>query len=386
MKQVFTRASFLSIGLFCLLLAFSAHGTILLPEAYAPQATFDAAVEKTMQDKAIVGCAVGIIEGGSVVYIGTYGDADREAGIPVTRESSFRWASISKSLTAVATMQLVAADKLDLSRDVRAYVPEWPEGESIITAQQLLCHQGGIVHYRNGKVIRTRRDYEMDHPFTSVLNALDLFKASPLVSKPGTAYHYTTHGYILLSAVVERAGKQRYWDQVQERIATPLGMKTLHPDHAHMEIPNRVAGYRKVKGKILRSFDDNVGWKLGGGGFTSSIDDLARFAVGLLDDTLLPQSMREQMWTRQKTISGKATSYGLGFFVKGQGDQLRVSHGGAQSKTRTQLMLYPEQGRGVIFMTNCEYADPKALANQMLGHWTEHRTAETKAPENLSSW
>ena len=92
----------------------------------------------------------------------------------------FRWASISKSLTAVAAMQLWERGDLDLKREARRYVPEFPDKGTTIRVWHLLCHQGGIVHYTNGKVIQTKRNYPMAHPFENVIFALDTFRESPL--------------------------------------------------------------------------------------------------------------------------------------------------------------------------------------------------------------
>ena len=145
----------------------------------------DKAVVEEMQRQALVGAAIGVIAGGEIVYLKGYGLADRASSVPVTRKTLFRWASISKSVTSVAAMQLYEKGLLDLGKDVRTYVPEFPDKKTVITTRDLLCHQGGIVHYTNGKLIRTRREYKNENPFESVILALDTFKESPLVNQPG---------------------------------------------------------------------------------------------------------------------------------------------------------------------------------------------------------
>ena len=129
--------------------------------------------------------------------------------VPVTQATLFRWASISKSLTAVTALQLWERNRLNLEADVRLYVPEFPAKPEPISAQHLLCNQGGIVHYSNGPIVVTLRRYEHPNPFKNVVRALDTFKHSPVINPPGEKYGYTTHGFILLSAAVERAGQQR---------------------------------------------------------------------------------------------------------------------------------------------------------------------------------
>ena len=179
----------------------------------------DEAVLVEMERQEVVGLAIGVLREGRIAYVRGYGLADREEAVPVNRDTMFRWASVSKPVTAIAAMQLVEQGKLRLDDDVRHYVPEFPDKGHRITVRHLLCHQGGIVHYTNGEVVRTQQQYTNQHPFADVVMALDTFKESPLVSLPGGKYSYSTHGYILLSAVVERAGGQPFADQVRERIA-----------------------------------------------------------------------------------------------------------------------------------------------------------------------
>jgi len=331
------------------------------------RSAIDGAVLAEMERQELVGVAVGVIRGGEIVYTAGYGFADRENEVPVDAAGTlFRWASISKPLTAIAAVQLARAGELDLDADVREYVPEFPEkeyeGDAVtITTRQLLAHLGGVVHYRNGPVLRTERAYEVENPFESVILALDTFKESPLVCAPGEKHSYTTHGYILASAVVERSGEQKFAEQVRERIVEPLGMTTLRPDYQWEEIPGRAVGYRRSVVGVIRSTDTDVSWKLGGGGFISNVEDLARLAAGLIGDDLLDVEMKEMMWTGAVTSGGETTSYGLGFSVDEENGRLKVAHSGAQEKTRTRLVIYPDDGHGVVVMTNSEHGNPGAI-------------------------
>lgn len=325
----------------------------------------DAAVKAEMERQHAVGAAVGIIRDNRIVHLKGYGLADRPSQTPVTTESMFRWASISKPLTALRAMQLWEQGRLDLDADVRTYAPEFPDKGVKITMRQLLGHQGGIVHYSNGPVIRTERDYGQDHPFESVILALDTFKESPLVNQPGEKYSYSTHGFILASAVVERAGRERFADQVEREIARPLGMKTAQPDYQWVGIPNRASGYRKIGPLFVPSLDRDVSWKLGGGGYISSIGDLARLARGLLRGKIVSKETAALMWAPQKTASGAATRYGLGFFISGEGDDFRISHGGSQEKVKTWMGIYPKRRTGVVLMCNSEHINPTEFGERL---------------------
>lgn len=322
------------------------------------RAAVDRSVEEFRRKNGVVGLAIGIIRQGRVVYTQGYGFADRESKSRVQpAKTMFRWASVSKPVTAIAAMQLVQSGKLNLDADVRTYVPEFPKKGHEITTRQLLCHQSGIVHYSNGRVIRTKRRYKSRYPFRNVVTALDRFKDSPLVNRPGEKVSYSSHAYILLSAVVERAGRQPFAEQVSQRIVKPLGLKTLQPDYQWKKIPNRAVGYRKFGNKIVRSTNTDVSWKLGGGGFISTVDDLAGFASGLINRKLVNAKTEKMIWTPQKTADGAATAWGLGFGLSPQ-NGLKVHHSGSQEKTKTRMVTYPRARHGVVMMTNSEWVDP----------------------------
>ena len=168
-----------------------------------PQAeAVDEGVQAEMERQKLVGVAVGVIREGEIVYLQGYGLADRELGVKVTQQTVFNWASNSKPLAAVLAMQLVEAKKLDLEADVRQYVPEFPAKGQTITTRHLLCHQSGIPHYSNGLIVPTPGRYRTRLPFLDPLLALDHFRASPLLFKPGEKDSYSSYAYILLSAVV----------------------------------------------------------------------------------------------------------------------------------------------------------------------------------------
>ena len=326
------------------------------------------AVQKVMQRQNLVGLSVALFRKGKILYVQGFGFADRENKIPADGTSKYRWASISKPLTAIAAMQLVEEAKLDLDRGIRFYVPEFPKKPWPISMRQLLSHQGGIVHYRNGKVIRSKREYKDPHPFTNLVTALDSFKESPLIAEPGTKYSYSTHGFILAGAVIRRAGGAPYWDQVRDRIKVPLGLDSLEPDYQWKDIPGRAVGYRRPwkKAVPIRSTNTDVSWKLPGGGFLSNVRDLARFGAAWGSNKLLKQKSWQTLWTATPLKNGKKPHYGLGFALGTYRGKRLVEHAGAQEKARTWLLSLPEEHTGVAIMSNCEYAKLKALSRTLL--------------------
>lgn len=326
----------------------------------------DASVRRVVDAQRLVAVSVAIVKDGRVVLEKHAGFEDRERGVPASTRTMYRWASISKPVTAVAAMLLAERGKLDLDADVRGLVPEWPEKEHVITTRQLLCHQGGVVHYANGKVIAMAPPADVAHPYEDVVRALETFKMSPLVATPGTTFSYSTHGYILASAMVQRGAGEPYWAFVKREVAARAGMTTFRPDYQWEEIPHRAVGYRLVGEEVVRSSDTDVSWKLGGGGFISNVGDLARFGLAMLTDgALVKPETRTIMWTAQKTTTGAETGYGLGFQVRQRGDRRTVSHSGSQEKAATYLLLLPDEGVAVAIMCNTQGASLAALASAL---------------------
>jgi serine beta-lactamase-like protein LACTB, mitochondrial len=327
-------------------------------------------VRAEVEAQQIVGVSVAVVEEGRVTHVRHEGWEDREQQISASDATMYRWASISKPLTAIVTMQLWEEGKLDLDCDVRVLAPQFPEQEWTISPRQLLCHQGGIVHYTNGRVVKTPRP-ELEGRYIDIIDALDTFKASPLVCEPGSRYSYTTHGYILLGAAAQGAAGVPYPELVQQRIASPLGMGTLRPDYQWEEIPHRAIGYRargQAEARTMEvSTDTDVSWKLAGGGWISTVHDLALLGAGMLEHRLVKPETRELMWSRQATANGENTSYGLGFQLSRFEGAPLVSHGGSQEKSRTLLLMRPESRVAVAIMCNTEGTELGKLGRDLVG-------------------
>jgi serine beta-lactamase-like protein LACTB, mitochondrial len=341
----------------------------------------DAAVQAEMARQEAIGVAVGVIRDGRIVYLKGYGQADREREIPVTTKTVFNWASNSKPVGAVLAMQLVKAGKLDLDADVRNYVPEFPDKGKKITCRDLLCHQSGIPHYSNGLVLVTRRRYDSKRPFLDPMNALDKFKDSPLLFEPGEKFSYTTYGYILLSAVIQQAGKESLAEQLRKRIKEPFGLKSLELDMPYTGQKLWAAGYKKPeeeRGKteeqdtnqeLVTTHEEGHYWKAAGGAYKSDITDFAKWAQLLMGPRLLSDATKERMWTAQPTSDGKATEYGLGFRIAKRDGRLLVGHNGGQDEVRTRMVFDPERRNGVVVMCNCDFVNIDQMEQAISDIW-----------------
>jgi CubicO group peptidase (beta-lactamase class C family) len=149
--------------------------------------------------------------------------ADLENSVPVTPQTLFRLASISKPITATAAMQLWEQGKLEIEAPIQKYCPAFPQKEFPISTRQLMSHLGGIRHYRPDPKdeIETNNTKHFDDP---IAGGIQFFANDPLIAKPGTKFHYSTQGFTLVGCAIEGASGKKYVDYVQENIFKPAGM------------------------------------------------------------------------------------------------------------------------------------------------------------------
>jgi CubicO group peptidase (beta-lactamase class C family) len=358
-------------AIFLVLDAAAAAGQKPKPLSKDSVAAVDEAVDAEMQRQQLVGVAVGIIRHGEVVLTKGYGFADAENQIPVSKQTVFNWASNCKPLTAVAALQLVQKGKLDQDLDVRKYVPEFSPNGPAVTVRQLLCHQSGLPHWNNGRVVPSANFDADAQSSIDPLMTVRRFSESPLLFEPGARASYSSYGYILLSAVIERAGGESFFTQIEKRIGRPLGMASLQLDtEASQE--NWAVGYSRTKVGVIagqristpigRAPEYAHAWKAGAGGFKSNIEDFAKWAAALLNGRLVSKSIEKEMWTPQKTSDGTPTEMSLGFFTGHWGGSPTIAHTGDQPEVATHLILFLKPKNGIVVLCNCGYAKASAIS------------------------
>jgi len=330
------------------------------------QKQIEAAAARYMATSHVPGLAVAVVENDEYEWGSGFGMADLENNVPASEHTLFRLASISKSLTAVGAMELVERGKLDLDAPVQKYCPAFPEKQAPITTRQVMGHLGGIRHYKGN----SQEDAEVGNTkhFEDPIQAgLDFFKNDPLVSEPGKEFHYSTQGYTVVGCVVEGASGAKYVDFMQRNVLGPAGMEHTVADNRFAVIPYRTRFYQKTEsGTVLNAEFLDSSYKIPGGGWLSSAEDMARFEVAILKDKLLQRKTRELMWTPLKPANGSKDNYGLGW---GKGDEAGLTtygHNGGQQGTSTTFLVAPEQRVGVVVLTNMEGADAESLGKEIL--------------------
>ena len=340
----------------------------------SPQIT--AAVEAFQKQHKIPGISVAVSQNGKRVFDQGFGLSDVENQVGATPETVYRTASIAKPLTAICVLQLAEQGKIDLDEPIHQYCPEFPEMENGPTVRQLLCHQGGVRHYKNALEPNGTRYY------STLQDSLDLFVKDPLLAPPGTRFLYTTYGYSLLGRAVETAAGQPFDTYLQEHVFDRANMKSAGLDNVYQIIPHRTRGYAtlgeqqhrrlpsiirdKLKpGDVVNCKLHDTSMKIPGGGLICSASDLVQLGNAMLNDKLLQRATREKAWTPQSTHDGKATTYGLGWVVTQADQSPRISHSGGQAGTATYLMILPDQQAVIAIMANLQGAPCTRLARTL---------------------
>ena len=307
------------------------------------EARLDAIVREAMAQQQIPAMTVAASSAGRIVYSRAFGTADLENAVAATPETLIRTASVAKPITAVAAMTLVESGKLDLDVPVETYCAPFPPKQWPITMRELLSHTSGIRHYNPGEMENTRH-------YRFMADGLAIFAGDPLLFKPGTGYQYSTYGYTVAGCAIEGVAGERFQDYVAAHVLRPAGMIHTFVDDSFEIVAHRARGYQKVDGQIKNAGLMDSSYKIPGGGYVSSAEDLVRFAQALLDGKLLKPATLAQMWTPTPQ-SGK-DPYGLGFAVL-QGGKL-VMHTGGQPGTSTILVIAPEQHLALAVLANMD--------------------------------
>jgi serine beta-lactamase-like protein LACTB, mitochondrial len=298
--------------------------------------------------KNIPSVSAGVLYKGEIIWLGVKGFSDIENSLPAAPKSVYRIASISKSITAVAIMQLVERGRINLDEDVRKYIPYFPAKKWKFTARQLLNHTSGIRNYRSGE------EFDNKIYFQTTREVINYIAKDTLVYQPGTRYLYTTLGYNLLAAIIESVSGLSFSDYVMKNIFAPADMKSSYPDIQKMIIPGRARGYDKNSFKEFQNAAlADLSIKIPGGGFLSTAEDLLKFSDNLLKGKLINRSTLDSMLVPTKLRSGRTENYGLGFsFGVDESGRKFFGHSGSGTGFISQLLIYPDENSATAHLIN----------------------------------
>lgn len=304
-----------------------------------------------------------VARGGDVLFQAARGYAIQPAVLPNRVDTRFNIASVTKMLTAIAVLRLVAAGKLDLHAPVAAYNPDLPHAAEI-TTHQLLNHTAGFASYWNDAYRAARSDLR------SIAVYLRLFADLPLDFPPGTRYQYGNCGYVLLGALLETLMGLSYYEAMRELVFEPAGM----PDTAFFEldlpVPNQAVGYTRQSWHSpedgqLRANTFLYGVKGSPSEHCySTVADLYHFFQALLAYRLLDAELTGLCMTSQAASEQPGIAYGYGFHIIDDPKYGRmVGHGGRAMGGDAFAIHYRDLGYTVIVLSNYDRPAARAILN-----------------------
>lgn len=327
------------------------------------------AVTAYMTAKKVTGASVAIAENGRIEFSEGFGRADLENDVPYRPETVNRLASISKTITAVAVMQLVEAKKIDLDADIRTYVPEFPDKGAKVTARHILTHTSGIRHYKPNEPENYTRH-------RTVKESLKRFVDDPLVHEPGKKVTYSTYAFSLLARAIETTGGLTFQDYLERNVFAPAGMASSGLEDLTAVVKHRTRGYRELSaGGIGNSEFSDISYKWAGGGMVATSPDLCRFGISLLEGKLLSPTTLSQMWTPQTLTDGHPIKKSLGWAAGEFRGKEVAMHGGSQPMAKTYLMIIPKDNLVIAVLTNYESHSPEDMAAVVRDAWYGERAS-----------
>jgi CubicO group peptidase (beta-lactamase class C family) len=319
----------------------------------------------------VVGGSAALVRNGKIVARHHYGFADRAKRRPVTERTIYHWASITKTLTAIAVLQLRERGLLSLDDRVARWVPElreihaaedWVDG---ITIRMVLSHTSGLQAptwpWTSGE------PWEPSEP-TRWEQLVAMMPYQRLLFRPGSRYGYSNPGYLYLARVIEKLTGDPWAVYVQKNLWMPLAMDRSYvgatPYHLAQD---RSHGYRIDDDSLSDvGADFDPGITIPNSGWNAPVDDVARY-VGFLTgsssdsatraryDDVLPERTLEEMW-RPLVETGAAlpefASVGLGFFSMEADGRRIIGHTGDQAGYRSYLYIDPAASSGIILVFN----------------------------------
>lgn len=325
--------------------AFGEPANLLGPRT---RAQIDRIVRSTLTEDGAPSASVVLVLDGKLAYATAFGHATFSPRVPATTRTRYQLASLSKSLTAAALLQLEQDGTLSLDDPVSRWQPELTQAERI-TVRELLAHTAGYPdHYPQTYPAgpRTRP--------TTPDAILAEWGHHPLLFPPGSAFHYSNFNYVLAGKIVEQAAGEPFFAFLRRRVFGPLGMAdTLDLDEITPATPDVATGYvRPALAARQPAPAEGRGWSFGAGQIVTTATDLARWDEALLAGRLLAPAQAREEVTAPQLANGSPSEYALGLYVSQTGGRTVYYHVGQGLGFLALNRLYPAERAAVVVLTN----------------------------------
>jgi CubicO group peptidase (beta-lactamase class C family) len=349
-----------------------------------PADTIAARVDKlfaTWDKPSSPGCALAVIKDGSIVYKRGYGAADLDHDVPISSDTVFHVASVSKQFTAFSILLLAQQGKLSLDDPVRKYITELRDFGTPITIRHLMHHTSGLRDQWNLLIMAGWRLSEDVVRDDDVLDLVSRMKS--LNFKPGDEHLYSNTGYTLLAQIVKRVSGQSLREFTEANIFKPLGMThTFFRDDHAVIVKNQAYAYNAGPGGAFKLSVPNYD-TVGASSLLTTVEDLAKWDQNFYDYRIGGKSIIEQMQVPGVLNGGTKIDYAMGLAVGKYKGLKIVEHSGGDAGYRSHLIRFPDQRFSVACLCNVGSANPSLLTKQvsevyLTGQLTEAKSQSTQ--------
>ena len=326
--------------------------------------------------------AVLVARDGEVLLDRGYGFANREWSVPNDGDTKFRLGSVTKQFTAVAIMLLNERGLVDLDAPVKTYLQDAPDAWDGVTVRHLLTHTAGVPNFTDFD------DYGASKTLPATMDSLiGRFRDRPLDFQPGEGWSYSNSGYILLTAIVEKASGKSYAEFVAETLFQPLGMADSGYDSHAAVLPRRASGYAPTARGIVNADYIDMSIPQGAGALYSTTRDLLKWEQGLFGGRLLTPASLALLTTPVRN------QYAFGLAVTQAGGNTTIAHSGGIEGFNTHMAWDPDRRMTVIVLGNLNGPGSDQVAGSLMAlargetvTLASERQAVAVAPEVLRSY
>jgi CubicO group peptidase (beta-lactamase class C family) len=315
----------------------------------------------------VPGYSLTVIYKGDTLLQQGYGFANKEARIPVTPETVFGLASITKTFTGLALIMLVEEGKIKLDDQLGQYLDGLSPRYNKLTIRQLASMTAGVP-----KSVGEELTWEQQ---------IKRLQTLPLDSKPGTTYSYSNLSFRILGAVIQKVSGRPYPVFLQERILGPLGMSQTGPTDRSFAPPIATPYDVKKNGRVqpLEGYKSPA-VNFAAGMLASNSIDMAKYAQALLDRKLLSPRGYNLLWKERRSLSsGEPTRWAFGWGSSNKGGHWKLGMNGGLPGVASSIQIYPDDQLIVIGLANASgnaHSIGPIIAKEILGVDVEDRAGE----------
>jgi len=326
----------------------------------------DQHIQQIMQEQRIPGLAVAILQNNDLQLEHYSGFASLEHNVPVTSQTIFEIASVTKLFTAQAILLLAQEKQIELAAPIASCLDDLPATWNDITIQHCLTHQSGIPSYTEVDAYwqMTRKDKTHEELLALVRDLLLKFV-------PGTRNAYDNTAFYLLGLIIEAVSGMSYEAFLWEKIFTPLQMNATQANNYVKVIPHRCQGYIYKDGDFSNKDFYSISNTFSAGILLSTLPDMIQWQAALFNARILNEELRQKWWTPYPSQEGNEHQYGytmgLGWFLVESAIGAFWGHNGSITGFAAAFLHFPKTKISAVVLCNAGHvAAPHQIAIDLI--------------------